>query len=181
MPFICRCFRESRRKNEKRFPAPLTVEESSSIKNLTGAANAPTKKDHTMTNSKTTVRFLDSSVKLGTLTARVHYSINNRADGQKGVTVYGKDYASELHPIFGDMAVNNSDSMTDYFEKSRVFIPEGHELYSAALERAEAKRAKDEARWAATQERRAARAEAKRAAQQAEWDAFKAGRAAGTC
>jgi sialic acid synthase SpsE len=68
--------------------------------------------------------------------ARVYYSINNRADGRKCVTLYTKDYTNCLGDIFADNFVDNTDTMTDYFEKGKVTLFEGHPEYSKALEMA---------------------------------------------
>lgn len=64
--------------------------------------------------------------------ARVHYSVGNRTDGREAVTLYAKDYDRVLSNIFTN-AVNNSDSMTDYFETDRVVIFKGDEHYEQAL------------------------------------------------
>ena len=64
--------------------------------------------------------------------ARVHYSAGNRTDGREAVTLYAKDYDGALESVFSD-ARNDSDSMTDYFETSRVVIFKGDARYEAAL------------------------------------------------
>lgn len=73
--------------------------------------------------------------------ARVHYSVGNRIDGRACVTIYAKDYGNELFDVFGDCE-NNSDMMTDYFEKSRFVVFADSPLYSAALSTAKAIQAK---------------------------------------
>ena len=73
--------------------------------------------------------------------ARVHYSYGNRTDGREAVTIYARDYGRDLHKLF-ENAKNESDSMTDYFETSRVVIFADDPLFPAALHaynRAEAK------------------------------------------
>ncbi len=70
--------------------------------------------------------------------ARVHYSLDNRADERKCVTIYHKDYTNNLVKVFGDKVIDNSDSMTDYFEKGRVVLFEDDALYGAARARATA-------------------------------------------
>lgn len=72
--------------------------------------------------------------------ARVWYSVFTRVtDGKKCVTLYAKDYSDALGAIFADQYENNTDLMTDYFDKGKVVLFEDHPLYLAALERAEQK------------------------------------------
>ena len=68
--------------------------------------------------------------------ARVFYSVDNRTDGRKCVTLYAKDWINDLGEIFSGEFVDNSDIMTDYFEKGRVVLFEDHPLYTKARERA---------------------------------------------
>ena len=86
------------------------------------------------------VKFNKYNVSDTTITAkaRVWYSLDNRVDGRKCVTIYAKDYDNALQLIFKDQVIDNSDSMTDYFEKGKVVLFEDHELYKAARARAEA-------------------------------------------
>jgi len=42
------------------------------------------------------------------------------------VTIYAKDYTNTLAALFAGSYVNNSDSMTDYFEKGKVVLFEDH-------------------------------------------------------
>jgi hypothetical protein len=83
--------------------------------------------------------------------ARVWYSLDKRANGVKSVTVYHKDYGRQLGEVFADVACayeNDTDTQTDYFDKGRVELFEGHALYAAARERAEANEAKRAAKYA---------------------------------
>ena len=83
------------------------------------------------------IKFNKHNVTNGTEKARVHYSVDNRIDGRKCVTIYAKDYGSKLSALFGsDDYTNNTDTQTDYFEKGRVVLFEGHHLYAAARARA---------------------------------------------
>ncbi len=68
--------------------------------------------------------------------ARIHYSVDNRTDGRKCVTLYAKDYINDLGEIFSEEFVDNTDYMTDYFEKGKVVLFEDHPMYSKARERA---------------------------------------------
>jgi ribosomal protein L37E len=67
---------------------------------------------------------------------RVSYSLDNRIDNRKCVTLYAKGYQDDLFTCFPD-AKNESDSMTDYFEKDRINLFEDHPHYAAARKVAE--------------------------------------------
>jgi len=67
---------------------------------------------------------------------RVWYSLNNRVDGQKCVIIYAKGYCDYMEGIIDFK--NDTETMTDYFEKDRVVIFEDHPLYESAREGAEA-------------------------------------------
>jgi len=71
--------------------------------------------------------------------ARVHYSVDNRVDGRKCVTIYAKDYINQLGEIFEGELIDNSDIYTDYMEKGRVVLFADHPHYTAARARAEVK------------------------------------------
>lgn len=64
--------------------------------------------------------------------ARVHYSLDNRIDGRNCVTIYHKDYNDNMVEVFADEVIDETDSMTDYFEKGRVVLFEDHALYAVA-------------------------------------------------
>ena len=83
------------------------------------------------------IKFNKHHITNGAVKSRVHYSLDNRVDGRKCVTIYAKDYDGSLGRILSDDYVNNSDSMTDYFEKGRVVLFADHPLYSMARVRAE--------------------------------------------
>jgi len=68
--------------------------------------------------------------------AKVHYSLDNRIDGRSCVTIYSKDYGRALGRILSDGYINDTDLMTDYFDKGRVVLFESSPLYKAARERA---------------------------------------------
>jgi hypothetical protein len=85
------------------------------------------------------IKFQKYCVTDGAAKARVHYSIDNRVDGRKCVTLYAKDYGHALGHLFtGDEYRNDTDMMTDYFDKGRVVLFDDHPLYTAARARAEA-------------------------------------------
>lgn len=79
--------------------------------------------------------FLAYAVKKGGMKARVHYSAHTDSNGRKCVTIYSKDYDRALGEIFAAGYKNDTDTMTDYFDKGRVTIYEGHPLYEKAMER----------------------------------------------
>lgn len=82
------------------------------------------------------IRFNRYHVTNGTAKARVHYSLDNRIDGRKCVTMYAKDYSDALGQMFGNYQ-NDTDSQTDYFDRGRVVLFEDHALYASARNRAE--------------------------------------------
>ena len=87
------------------------------------------------------IKFGLYAVTSGTHKARVQYSLDGHVSGRPCVTLYGKDYGATLEKIFSD-AVNNSDSLTDYFETSRVRLFPEHTHYQAARHAAERVRTK---------------------------------------
>ena len=67
---------------------------------------------------------------------RVHYSVDNRIYGRSCVTIYAKDYTNTLAEMFNDDFIDNTDYMTDYFEKGKVVIFESNPHYESARNRA---------------------------------------------
>lgn len=63
--------------------------------------------------------------------ARVSYSLDNRVDGRKCVTIYAKDYTRALGKIFAEYR-NETDSMTDYFDQGHVDLFEDNKFYKEA-------------------------------------------------
>lgn len=84
------------------------------------------------------IKFNRYNVTNGTTKARIRYSLDNRADGRKCVTMYAKDYSDALGVVLADEYRNETDSQTDYFDKGKAVLFEGHPLYAAARARAEA-------------------------------------------
>jgi hypothetical protein len=68
--------------------------------------------------------------------ARIFYSLDNRVDEQKAVTLYAKDHSRALGEIFEEYQ-NHTDTMTDYFDRGKVVLFENHPLYAEARARAE--------------------------------------------
>jgi hypothetical protein len=97
----------------------------------------------------TVIKFNKFNVTNGTDKAKVRYSLDNRCDGRACVTIYAKDYDSTLGHIFFEEYINNTDTMTDYFDKGRVVLFADHPLYAAARARAEAVAAEQEAKYEA--------------------------------
>lgn len=85
------------------------------------------------------IRFLKHKVINDTTkqSARVTYSLDNRTDGRKCVTIYAKEYGAQLSKVVDPKLVSNqTDTMTDYFCKDTVRLFEDHPLYAAARKRA---------------------------------------------
>ena len=83
------------------------------------------------------IKFNKHFVSNGTLRARCWYTVDNRIDGRKCVSIYAKDYGHQLAQVL-PMAEykNDTDISTDYFEKGKVVLFEDHPLYSEARKRA---------------------------------------------
>ena len=64
--------------------------------------------------------------------ARVFYSVDNRTDGRKCVTLYARDYERALGDILSGDYHNETDLQTDYFDKGKAVLFEEHPLYAAA-------------------------------------------------
>ena len=78
--------------------------------------------------------------------AKVSYSLDNRIDKRKCVTIYARDWCRNLRHVFQDGYRNDSDMMTDYFEQGRVELFEGNQHYEEARKVAEMIAAKREAK-----------------------------------
>lgn len=107
------------------------------MRNQTNPANQTkaTDPDQSKTDD---VRFNRFHVAKGKTKARVWYSLDNRVDGRRCVTLYAKDYGRGLGQIFADEYQNDTDTQTDYFDTGRVVLFQGHPLYYSARQRAEA-------------------------------------------
>lgn len=91
-----------------------------------------------MPTPATQPKFQRHYVTNGTLKARVWYSLDNRTDGRRCVTLYAKDYSGALGQILADEYKNDTDLCTDLFDKGRAVLFADHPLYAAARARAEA-------------------------------------------
>ena len=94
------------------------------------------------------IKFNKHHVTNGTIKARVNYSLDNRCDGRKCVTLYAKDYSRALGAILADSYKNDTDSQTDYFDQGRAVLFENHAMYAAARKTAEADQAARAAKYA---------------------------------
>ncbi len=84
------------------------------------------------------IRFMKHYVTNGQVKARVFYSAFKMVStGEECVTLYAKCFRDGrvLAEIIGEGYENNTDSMTDYFEKGRVRIMPDSPLYAAAKAR----------------------------------------------
>lgn len=68
---------------------------------------------------------------------KVHYSLDNHISNRPCVSISAKGYDGDLS-MFA-LVENNSDPMTDYFEKDRVRLFEDDAHYMAARKAAEKK------------------------------------------
>lgn len=72
----------------------------------------------------------------GTIKARVRYSAHKMTStGANVVTVYAKSYedGNKLAEILSETYENETDIMTDYFEKGRARIFESNPIYQQAF------------------------------------------------
>lgn len=86
----------------------------------------------------TTIRLMKHYVTNGTTKARVWYSRGVLTNGRDCVTLYAKDYTGSLGLVFaGDPNYkDDTDTMTDYFDKGMVRIYPDSPLWDAAVARA---------------------------------------------
>jgi hypothetical protein len=80
------------------------------------------------------IKFKKYYVTNGETKYRVSYMIGNRIDGRECVNIYAKDLDRSLGKIFKDIYVNETETMTDYFDQGRgVTLFADHPLYANAL------------------------------------------------
>ncbi len=82
------------------------------------------------------MKFKKYFVSNGKTKARVRYSLDNRIDGRKCVTIYAKDWDRALGDIFSEY-VNHTDSQSDYFDQGKVCIFEDNVFYKEARDSVE--------------------------------------------
>ena len=90
------------------------------------------------------IKFRKHYVTNGVDKARVRYSMDNRIDGRKCVTIYDKDYGRALGRVLKNGYKNETDSMTDYFDKGHVNLFEDSKYY------VEARKVAETLQWGAT-------------------------------
>ena len=78
------------------------------------------------------IKFNLFSVTDGARKTKVWYSLDMTLDGKKCVTILAREYGAQLRGMFPLETENLTDLMTDYFDKDRVRLFEGHPLYQAA-------------------------------------------------
>ncbi len=87
------------------------------------------------------IKFMVYAVKNTNQKIKVHYSRSTFGNIDDVIVIDDDGYGYDLLELFKDYtgslltADNNTDSMTDYFCKTRIKIYPGHELYNAALHR----------------------------------------------
>lgn len=82
-----------------------------------------------------TVRFLKFKVTDGKNSARVSYSFDPNPNNKSPIRIYAKDYGNQLSKIFKDVR-NDTDIMTDYFDKDKLILNDGDKYYKEAREAA---------------------------------------------
>jgi len=70
------------------------------------------------------IKLMKHYVTNGVVKARVWYSRNHLVDGRDCVTIYAKDYDGALGRVFANHGIyrNDTDIMTDYFDKGLVRV-----------------------------------------------------------
>lgn len=97
------------------------------------------KKEAKTIKKEENVRFLMYKVVKGEKSCKVWYSYSNyehKGVQKEYIKIYEEGYSNNLNEIFPNV-VNNSDSMTDYFEKSRVTIEKDSPYWEKAFEMVE--------------------------------------------
>lgn len=99
-----------------------------------------------------TVKFMWNGIKVDGKLYRAHYYAgaytkeSGLPDGT--ITVYAKDYSVDFPEIEGLTIINESDIMTDYFEKDRIRITPDNKFYKDALEAVKKQEEHNEKRFA---------------------------------
>ena len=77
------------------------------------------------------IKFNIHNITDGKTTVRVFYSLDNNRNAKPEVTIFAKDYGMQLAKIF-DNVQNDTDIMTDYFDKDTIRLHEGDVGYAEA-------------------------------------------------
>ena len=81
------------------------------------------------------IKFNKFHVTDGTVKVRVRYCASKH-NGVDCVALYAQDFGYDLDRLLVDLeSRNNTDSQTDYFDKTTAWIPVNHPLYQQALAR----------------------------------------------
>jgi len=90
-----------------------------------------------MKGDKKMIKFMWNGIKVDSKLHRAHYSKGPYTAQSKipqdTITIYAKDCES-FPEIEGLQIKNDSDSMTDYFEKDRIRVQQGNKYYNAVNE-----------------------------------------------
>ena len=80
-------------------------------------------------------KFMWNGIKVDGKLHRCWYSTGELINYPEGtVTIYGKEYYPGIPQIDGLQIHNDSDSMTDYFEKDRIRVEPTNPHYAAVIE-----------------------------------------------
>ena len=141
--------------------APLPASFVASAENVQRIV-APSRAPRAAKAKASDVKFGPHLVRRGPNRARISYSTGSiylkggggKVDPRKVVTLYAKDYSGSLGKVFPDLYANETDLLSDSFDKGEVHIFEESPYYSAALRAALDAKSKSEERWAKTLKRR---------------------------
>lgn len=97
----------------------------------------------TIQKPATEIRFLKHYITDGVTKAKVSYSRGQiyitpgKPETQDCITIYAKDYSRDLGKIFGTDYKNETDIMTDYFDKGHMRIFPASRFWTFALTQVE--------------------------------------------
>uniref|UniRef100_A0A6H1ZH10 Uncharacterized protein n=1 Tax=viral metagenome TaxID=1070528 RepID=A0A6H1ZH10_9ZZZZ len=81
------------------------------------------------------IRFVWNGIKIDGKLHRAWYSTSKLINSPEGtITIYSKEYYPGIPEIEGLQVQNDSDGMTDYFEKDRIRVEPSNSHYSAVVE-----------------------------------------------
>jgi len=81
------------------------------------------------------IKFMYNGIKQDGKLHRVYYTLSSTPTLPEGtITIFAKDYYPPLPRVEGLNVENNSDSMTDYFEKDTIRVSPTSKYYSQVLE-----------------------------------------------